>query len=112
METEIFEEEYREINKDLREGNMENEKIFEHIRTFIRMRPEIIEDQTQEEFYLTSSNDISSSSITEYQKTGKCSYFSQLLKKDYQFKFDGFFDGDVTQAEVIITVAIYFLICL
>jgi hypothetical protein len=82
---------------------MENERISEHIRTFVRMRPEVEvadDNASQENFYLTGSGQESGSAISEYDKTGNCRYFSTTLKRDYQFKVDGFFDGSTKQDEV------------
>jgi hypothetical protein len=80
---------------------MENDKISEKIRTFIRLRPQgKLEDTSSEEFYLTGSGSENSLSINDYDKNGSCVYYSNTLKRDYRFKFDGFFDGDVNQAEV------------
>lgn len=78
---------------------MENEKISENIRTFVRLRPNLPEDSNSEEFYLTSSTEISSS-ISDYSKDGSLTYFSSILKKEQKFKVDGFFDNEITQEEV------------
>jgi hypothetical protein len=79
----------------------ENDRISEKIRTFIRLRPQgKLEDTSSEEFYLTGSGCDHSLSITDHDKNGSCVYYSNTLKRDYKFKFDGFFDGDVNQAEV------------
>jgi hypothetical protein len=87
---------------------MENERISEHIRTFVRMRPEVAvldDNNSQENFYLTGSGHESGSAISDYDKNGNCRYFSTTLKRDYQFKVDGFFDGNIKQDEVTFLLA-------
>lgn len=84
---------------------MESEKISEKIRTFVRLRPSQGRPEdlaSSEDFYLTAggSQEEGSLSIHEYERNGRCVYYSNTLKRDYQFQFDGFFDENVTQAEV------------
>ncbi len=78
---------------------MENEKISENIHTYLRLRPDLPEDNQGDEFYLTGSNE-TGSAIVEYLRDGSCTYFSSSLKREHQFKVDGFFDGHVDQDEV------------
>lgn len=78
---------------------MENEKISENIHTFIRLRPDLPEDNTGDDFYLTGSSE-TGSAITEYSRKGSCTYYSSSLKREHQFQVDGFFDGQTNQEEV------------
>lgn len=84
---------------------MENEKISENIHTYIRIRPNIIEDNINitDNFYLTSSNDLinTNNNKINFNEISE-GYYSYNINnnKEYKFKVDGIFNENNNQVEV------------
>lgn len=76
--------------------------ISENIKVYIRLRPFL---SVEEQEASSIDSDSCSGVIKKYTEDGRCTYYSNVRKKDQAFKFDGFIAPVQTQEYIFETVA-------